>query len=648
MMKKNLLLYIFFSGILALHGLPTMAQKVVEVTYEDEDDQAVSKTDSVAFQRHGQSERYTWRPSSATTNNPQGKAIELSRIKSIRRYVEPIVYDVTNPTESDIHILSLEKDGTMTIEAPEEKAPRVGDIICSGSTEEAPFGYMLRITEVEKLAAAASQTRSSRTNWKMWKFVIKTSGAVLNELVSNFSYSKHISLDKIKIDKMTNNEGDELEVIEEKTNEWTFKMPLKLGDHLTITPKFTIKPKDLVIHVDVKDKEFKKFGANFDFDMDTELTIDAKLDSKFEKTISLGHLFVKPIPVSSTPPIMITPLIQLYLTFKADGELKLSCIPVNESYEIKTGAYYDFDQKEIIPCIDQTSADGTSAKKDFYSVKNKEDEQGNTAERSVAGCEGGLSFNGSVTASLGASVSFGIDGCNYVGRVDFITEKLDVLADMLSVDFWIDLNRKMTANIGFDNIDLDPWDEFHLDDKCDIDNYVQAHTQFFLRVWNPFKGKFSGFEPELSLDPWPFWEDDLYPSLFVSDFKNISSIIRDSQVIMHVAKYQPYFPNSLFKESGYGFSYGKYKDEYTPITDWKNVEATNIISNEGSPLSFYDGVIPLSDLEKDCKYYVCPYIYGMDPTGALTYIHRKGIYFRVNSQGKLSFNELPNIPGVDL
>ena len=118
--------------------------------------------------------------------------------------------------------------------------------------------------------------------------------------------------------------------------------------------------------------------------------------------------------------------------------------------------------------------------------------------------------------------------------------------------------------------------------------------------------------------------------------------------MLNVARYKPYFWNTLFKEESYGFQYGKYVNRDTPVTDWKDVVAINKTGQDDEPLIIFDGVIPMSDLEKGCTYIVCPYSYGIIPTGEYNYLRREGLYFRVNDNGTLSFNELPDIPGFDL
>lgn len=633
-MGKNHLLNYIVAGIIAVYTIPVQAQNELEVTSESDGEQIVTFTDKVSFSRHGESERYTWNPSSSSSSryNSEGKAVEISHIKSIRRKVEPTIYDVTNPETSEINVISIEKDGTMTIEASEEKAPKVGDIVCSGPTEQAPYGYMLRVTEVAKIPEGRS-TRSWRENLKILKLVLTTTTAAINEVLSNFHYAKHIDFDDIQIDQVIDNEGHSLEMIEETPKEWKIPIKLDVGSNLTIKPEIVIKPKDLFLYLDVKDREFQKIGADFDFDVDVSLQVDAKLDSKYEKEIMLFYMFLKPIPLCAEPPIVFTPLFVIYLKLNADGHIKLSCVPIRNTYEIHSGAYYDFQQEKMIPSVEG----------EFYTIEEKKD-----VEREVNTLEGGLTFNGSLTASLGASLTIGIDGCNYIGRVDYLPNQLYYAKDMCVLELKYDLNREITTNLGVDNIDTDAWEDYHFYDGCKVENYGQAHIQFFFRIWNPFKGELVGCEPEKSGGKWHFWENDLYPTLFVPDYKNLTAKLNGDNLVLHVAKYKPYFMNTIFKEQSYGFRYGKYVNRDTPIADWKNVAASNVIGNKDDPMWFFDGVIPMDDLENGCTYFVCPYSYGLTPTGTYNYLHRSGLYFRVNDNGTISFNELPNIPGFDL
>ena len=545
---------------------------------------------------------------------------------------EPEVIDLTDPVKSDISVVSLDNDGTMIIMASEENAPKVGDFLCSGPTEMAPYGYMLRVTEVKQSGSSRGMSTDK------WMFIIKTTAAALNEVLGNFHYAFPIDLKDIKISQAYDNDGNSLEVIEETPNEWKIPLKLNLGKNLTITPEVVLKPKRLVPYIDTKDKQFEKFGADLDMDIDFSVQIDATIDRKFEKKIPLFHAFLDPITISAEPPIVLTVLLQIYLEFDADGHIKLSWVPIRNSWSVSAGAYYDFQSGAIKPNI---GSDG--GEKQYFTTKLLKD-----SDRSADLMEGGVSLNGSVSTTVGVSASVGINGCNFVGRVDFLSNTFDFLADMLTLDLWVDFTRKFSATLGVDNFNTDVWNDFHFNDNCKLEFFRQYHMQLFMRIWNPLSKAFWGLEPKLESKPIPLYDDILYPTLFVPYFNKIKATISDRKVILTAAKFRPYFWNTLFKEEAYGFRYGKYVNNYTKIKEWTDVPIVNEQHIYEDLISAVQGVISLDDLTKDCIYFVCPYSYEYTPFGTYNYFHRKGIYIRVSSDGTITFNELPNIPGVDL
>lgn len=80
-------------GLLAFFAFlafPAHAQNNIEVTYKIDEGQKTIFTDKVSFVRHGDAERYAWKPSSSEASNyhQQGRAYDIRNVMSIRRYVE--------------------------------------------------------------------------------------------------------------------------------------------------------------------------------------------------------------------------------------------------------------------------------------------------------------------------------------------------------------------------------------------------------------------------------------------------------------------------------------------------------------------------------------------------------------------------------
>jgi hypothetical protein len=108
------------SGIIAVYSIPTQAQKEIEVTGNSDAGQTSTLTDKVSFMRHGQSERYVWKPSSSSASNynSQGSAFDISKVKTISRNVEytsKLSLPENAPiSASDVYILG-EDDGSFSV-----------------------------------------------------------------------------------------------------------------------------------------------------------------------------------------------------------------------------------------------------------------------------------------------------------------------------------------------------------------------------------------------------------------------------------------------------------------------------------------------------------------------------------------------------
>lgn len=558
---------------------------------------------------------------------------------------EPVVIDMTNSEESGVTIASVEKDGTMTIEATEAKAPKVGDYLCSGPTELAPYGYMLRVTEVTKLA----ESRSTRSldDIKKWIWTIKTTAAAVNEVFKNLNIDVPINLSEVSIDEVTDNEGNTITMNEEQKKNWKIPIPSLKAEFLTLTPEISISPKKLTLHLHLKDWEIEKFGVDFDAEMETKVQLDATLKRKepFEKSFDLYHVFLKPIVIPETP-IVITPLFQIYLTFSGDGKAVFSFTPIHEIYNVSIGAQYNGKTGKIEP----------SSGNDFaYFTEKYADE-----DRGIANMGASFTLDGMAMVSLGASLSFGLYGCNYLDRVSFFNGAFDMFDDLLSADFWIDLNRKATAKIGISFDDIDSyWDksDFHFTDECSWKNYVQIHAQFYARIFNPFTRKFVGVQPEIKTKEAELWSEKLFPSLFVSDFKDFQLAPNNDYVKLSADKYKPFFGYFMLNEVGLGFRYALCESNGRITGEWQDIDVTSSYSAGYSDLFKFkmEAYVPMNTFEKGKYYYVCPFVRVKVATNSLFpsdmdfyYIHRKGRVIKLTDNGTITENELPDIPGFDL
>ena len=557
------------------------------------------------------------------------------------------VIDMTDSQKSGIEVVSINNDGSMTIEATEAKAPHIGDFLCSGPTELAPYGYMLRVTEVTKKEQSQSSTRSTVDDIEKWIWIIKTTGAAVNEVFKNLDLDIPIDLSGVSIDEVKDNEGNTITMSEDQKKKWKIPIPSLKAEFLTLSPEISFNPKKLTFHLHVKDQELNNFGIEFDTEIETKVQLDATIKNKkpIEKSFDIYHVFLEPIAIPGTP-IVITPLFQAFLSFTANAKAVFSFVPIHEIYDVNISAQYNGQTNSIEPIYGN----------DYFNVSERYVDE----DRGIGNMEKSFTLDGNAKVSLGASLSYGLYGCNYFDRVSFFNGKFDMFSDLLSADFWIDINREAKAKVGISFDDIESfWDksDFHFTDECSWTNYVQLHAQFYARIFNPITRKFVGYQPEAKSRELGFWPEKLFPSLFVTDFKNLQLAPKNSYINISADKFRPFFGYSMFKEIGLGFRYATCEPNGKITGDWKEI---NLLSNysAGYPDLFkykMETNVPMNTFEKDKYYFICPYVRVRASQNSLFtsnsdsyYIHRKGKLVKMTNDGSIVENELPNIPGMDL
>jgi len=549
--------------------------------------------------------------------------------------VEHTVIDLTNPEESEIDVISVDDEGTIVAEVPEDKVPEVGDYLCSGITEYAPYGMMLKVTDVQKVENSAKtrssvrrQSKDDETEIKVWQFVFKTVKAAVDEVVGNIDMEHHVKMNDFSIDKVVDAEGNTLTDINHEDDGWNLSLPFKLGP-ITLTPKIGITPQDLVFYLTVKDYKLKRLGTNFIGKFNTSVQIDASLASKYKDSATLYYVILDPIWIPDTP-IVITPLFIVYVGLEIDGKISASFVPVHNVYDFNVGGIYYSDQKKIIPVSGNN-------------LCNINESSNYVSKRGVYNWETGFEFDASSIVSVGAGLSFGLDGCNYLSRIPEFKGKSKALADLVSADFRLDINTKISGKFGCDNINMKPQDgSVHLTDPCSLEIYDQEHAEFFLGKW----------DKEFKTDPEKhnIWKDKLFPTMFVSDFSEIKPEFSGDNIVFSTTKFKPYFGYGAFKEMGMGFRYMECDVYGNRKGDWNTINLKSVYGAGYDDLFKYDinTYIALSRFKKKTIYYICPYVYTLMPNGETAYIHRKGKFFNISDSGILTNNELPNIPGFDL
>ena len=548
------------------------------------------------------------------------------------------VINLSNPEESGIDVISLDDDGTITAEVPEDKVPEVGDYLCSGITDYAPYGMMLKVTEVQRLEYSGKTRRSVRqkskdeqTEIKVWKYVFKTVKVAINEIIGNINITYQVPVNDFAIDKIVDADGNTITEVEHVSDAWNLTLPLKFKQ-IKATSKVGITPQHLTFYLTTKNHQLKKLGANFIGNFDTYVKIDASLSSKFKDSQTLYYAICKPITIETspyTPPLVITPLFIVYVGVEINGKLTASFVPFHNKYDFNVGGIWNSEQNKIVP------ASGNS----LFNVSESPDF---VSGRGVTNWEKGFQFDGSSIVSFGASLSFGLYGCNLVQRIPELKDKFKWYSDFTTADFRIDVNGRLSGTFGMDDIGLTAKDgNIHITDPCSLDVYAQGHAEFFLGSLNK----------EFKTNPskiGEIWKDSKFPTMFVSEFDDVTYETNGDNIVFSTAKYKPYFGYGLFKEQGFGFRYME-SDEYgNRKGDWKTVNLKSVYGDVYDKLFKFNinTSVPLSNFNNGSVYYVCPYVYTMMPNGQLAYIHRDGKFFRITKEHGSAENKTFTVNGV--
>lgn len=542
------------------------------------------------------------------------------------------IHDCSDPAKSGMEILSINENNEITLIAQEGKEPKVGDIICSGATEVAPFGYAIKVESIEKSMQPAPTTRGWMDDVNAYLYSIKAGAIALEELIRYFGedyHRWHYIFDKdLKIKHIINSEGNEIEFDEDECS-IDVKHTFKLTDGISITPKLKLDFENFGIYFETKDFELKKLGYDFKFNSDISVDVDLHSATQYKKVIDVWHVILDPvtIPIGEVP-LVITPLLQLYLTLEMDGHLSLQVTPVKVYSENRTAAYLDIEKALITP-IEALNGQYMTFKNVSYLPEMDLDYT--------------VSIGGGVELTPGFQVSLGLYGSNLIKNVKIWKWGFD--ANLLSVDAFIEYKNKIEGSIAYKpfsgNFKNDyTWgDEFN--DECKLTNEVNVHVQPYIKLWKTF-------DKDFVLGTWhPFFENpSAVKSLLFPSVNEIKYSMLENYLNIKANKAQSLFMGFGYELKEYGFALkkdGEGNDKY------KHYNIYNQYGPSYEKLVSHDIScnIPKTDLVAGNTYILTPY-FLVKIAGKESYIYRPEKKFKYNFNGTLTPVTIDNVPGENL
>ena len=534
---------------------------------------------------------------------------------------------VSREEESGMKVLSFEEDGTVLIEADESCAPKVGDILCSGITDEAPYGFFGKVAEVTAVSTKSLEKKV---------FVVKLVAVELDAIFdAHYKYTHHVKLQEIQIDAVYDEEGHSLEYEkDDETGGWTIiNFPVKVGA-VTVTPKVTLTPMALSFTFEAEHKKLKEFGVDSDWVLDTELKVKVEKKGAAEWEKLLPTVVLKPITVNVMgAPLEFTPIISFKLSTSIEAGVSISFVPYRSSVDIYAGIHYNYDEGYFHPGGDH----------DDFIDYDPSDFKDNQVHLDMD-CD--LELKGAVKAGASASFSIGLFGCNYVDRkYDGPTSKTKIfkaLKDFLAAEFVFDLTGALEGKFAIsDFISGAPGDYVEKQDfrdPCSFKVSSSPYFQFFA----------IGIKPKIELGEIIWDKNENLRSLVAADYTDLELSLSGNYLELSANKYLPLFGYRLFPELEYGFTYKKVNE---PTFHDINVRP-NYLDADGNdyiaPIDKYkiQGRLPLNQLENGAKYELYPY--NLVSWMGTTYkIFRKGKRFTYKDNG-IATDYLDDVPGENL
>ena len=551
----------------------------------------------------------------------------------------PAIVDVSNPEESSVAVVSYSHNGTVLLQALDKDAVKVGDIICSGPCDVAPFGFCSRVVEIKQVETRLSLDPFAMGFPILW-FEAKIVDLTITEMLRLYDVDVDrwfdINIPGIDTDKIVDEEGNAVNVDKTDDGAWSLiskPLEFKTSDNSTVkvTPNIKIKPEKLSVYLDADRDGVHRFGAICDWTCFTSVEISADVKLKEWKK-DFSTFYIVPIPISVDPPIVITLVIQPYFEVSLDGTIKADLIPISTSYSVDTGAYYNLETKTVERIEDRS---------DICKMRLIDNNPTCDPEYSVE-------LKGALKVTPGIEFSFGLYGWNVLEKVTIGNKSLEDYLDILNVEFNLSFPTELSASLGLEVGLFSEENPVFIKDDCTAKCDFVGNVAFSLRFWDPVFKKLVDLSPNADFLKIPIFEEKNLKTIFFSDFSG-TEVASSSNGYIEVKskKHRPFFWNTAYPETGFGFYFKKEGSEdlmFYDLSEYYGEGYTKLSTFE------FNRVISLSAFEKNVRYRCFPYTEVKMLYGLLgkTKVFRNGLSFIINDEGKVSTSSIEEIPGENL
>ncbi len=556
----------------------------------------------------------------------------------------PAVINLTDPNSSGASVVSYDyHDGSLILEMPEEKLPKVGDIVCSGITEQAPYGFLFQVREIERISTRATDVRAKLIGGCLTLY------AVCNLL--GIESAKWYTLKEVNTEvECATDGGESVKLVKDgDTDAALFNLAIHPTKDVTLSFEFGFAVSQLRFYLDTTTPNIVT-----GFDAKTRATIGSHLTLNGDVDLLKGDIFkerslVDPTVIKSYEftiggfPFVVTtkykPTAPYSLSLKGKVDMDL----FHKTFYPRIGGTWrpvtnKFDNVEGTPGLiymeDPEDVTMEYPSQDFSLTLNGTASFGIDFEYSI-GLYGGNVFDEGIEALQEA---FALDG-------NFKTS-----AKYLSIGVNGGLKVKNEATIGaMTNLAEDTHNAVRVIDDNKFTSNLYGKLWGTLFKWervnenddkDGYKLEVLSGEKEVKLMKTEYH----FPFFFPSYTKlKINDITHQDFINISGRRHKPAI--RIFNEVGYGFCL-----ESSDGTEYYVYDATSHPIDSKTHVLSFDIPFQTAKLRRNVKYSIYPYsiISNFPFSSGEKMVCREGVGFVISDDGQLTTSVIDDVPGVVL
>lgn len=556
----------------------------------------------------------------------------------------PAIFNLTDSNSSGASIVSYDyQEGTLILEMPEEKLPKVGDIVCSGVTEQAPYGFLFQVREIERISTRVMGVRTKVIGASLSLY------AVCNLL--GIESAEWYTLKEVKTEvECATDEGQSVKLIRDgDTDAALFNLAIHPNKDVTLSFELHFAVSQLRFYLDTTTPDIVT-----GFDAKTRATIGSHLTLNGEVNILKGDIFKERSLVDPT-------VIKSY-------EFTIGGIPFVVTTKYKPTAPYklsmkgkvdmDLFHKTFYPHIGATwrpvrhQFDIVEGAPGYIYMEDPEDVTMEYPSQDFS-----LTLNGTASFGIDFEYSIGLYGGNVFDEsIEILQEAfaLDpnykVSAKYLSIGVNGGLILKNEATIGaMTNLAEDSHNAIRVIDDNKFTSNLYGKLWGTLFKWerinenddkDGYKLEVLSGEKEVKLLKTEYH----FPFFFPSYTKlKINGITHQDFINISGRRHKPAI--RIFNEVGYGFCL-----ESADGTEYYTYDATSHPTDSKTHVLSFDIPLQTAKLRRNVKYSIYPYsiISNFPFSSGERMVCREGVGFVISDDGQLTTSVIDDVPGVVL